>query len=1142
MLYGDTRGNVFDEHPDAGPREMLPFPDDRAYVVMESPEGWTFTDETLGPNCDSKDDRDGDNEGTPGMRVTATGSGTPADPYTFDPPFTDNAATDLEMGVVGLFYLTNFAHDYFYELGFDEAAGNFQVDNFGRGGLGGDWVFSDAQDGAGVCNANFVPAPDGVPGRMQMFVWHGEVNCSTSAPARDGSLDGDIVIHEYAHGVSTRLVGGRDDVLCVSGTQSGAMGEGWSDYFPGSVYDDPELAEFATFDNLINGGLRTQPMDAPLNRYTYEDLCTIWQGPMGPGCEVHDDGEIWAQTLWDMREVLIGIHGQDDGADISDRLVLAGMKFTPCNPTFLDARDGILAADRALYNGANECAIWEAFGRGGMGTGATSTGDGDQTPVEDFTLPSYCVDAGIVRLDRATYMSQDEIVVTVTDAGAPGPVQVTLTTDAGDTETVDIPGSPPSFVSAPFPFAVGAVVPGDGTLQAAAEGETITATYSDSGGGMRQATATVDSSVAVRITRTDVISESCDDDTLPGFPLLPRFLDSNESGVLRVQFTNDTPGKVLEDVSIQLTTTHPAITISPDAVIFVGDLEPSQGSISAQEVVLDFALEVGDLTAQPQTADFSLNVTVPGALSVAGDTFTLELNLDYELVQDTMTEDFETGAAGWFHMPGAPPDDEWHMTGCNANGGASSYHNGGTGCTDYSDDQDNPYLASAEIPLPGARAFRIARMEFWHDVDLGTNRDLGFPLDFDVIVLLVRNAPIAIDLDDPMSLLFGSLAMYADLPEFSDFAGIDLDNNTNGLWEMQELFPATETTQGLDAGQPIHLVWLLLPDASELMGFPPCQPPFCQNAVGGGYYVDDLVLEYEYVHTVPQAAACTPGDCALALNVDQRFVGPACPGDAVTLDASNSGAVNCPSGVEYVWRDELGGELHRGDTYLFSPTSTEEVFVEATCLDDAGCTDSRPVKVIVPCDIQAETTATVVPPDLCPGDPVTLDGSDSFFEDCPGGAMEYRWSGPSGPLGPFSGDPTATDNVPSSGMVPYTLEVQRQGDPSCFATDTIDVPVSDGNPSGSIANALRVTIDRGSGAMTLDWTLGPLVPDEYSVHRSDDASVLGLATATPATEIDHLTGAGETAADTPPAHQPDQPVFFYRVFGVNLCDGSYASP
>jgi hypothetical protein len=46
-------------------------------------------------------------------------------------------------------------HDQLYDLGFTEEAGNFQNDNFGRGGLGNDAVQADAQDGSGVNNANF---------------------------------------------------------------------------------------------------------------------------------------------------------------------------------------------------------------------------------------------------------------------------------------------------------------------------------------------------------------------------------------------------------------------------------------------------------------------------------------------------------------------------------------------------------------------------------------------------------------------------------------------------------------------------------------------------------------------------------------------------------------------------------------------------------------------------------------------------------------------------------------------------------------------------------------------------------------------------------------------------------------------------
>jgi extracellular elastinolytic metalloproteinase len=59
------------------------------------------------------------------------------------------------------------------------------------------------------------------------------------------------------------------------------------------------------------------------------------------------------------------------GAATTDLLVLNGMKFTPTQPSFLDARDGILQADQNLNGGANRCAIWIVFARHGMGVSAS---------------------------------------------------------------------------------------------------------------------------------------------------------------------------------------------------------------------------------------------------------------------------------------------------------------------------------------------------------------------------------------------------------------------------------------------------------------------------------------------------------------------------------------------------------------------------------------------------------------------------------------------------------------------------------------------------------------------------------------------------------------------------------------------------
>ena len=65
-------------------------------------------------------------------------------------------------------------HDLAYRYGFDEASGNFQTNNYGRGGTGTDYVRAEAADGNGTNNANFnPPTNDGGTPRMQMYLWPG---------------------------------------------------------------------------------------------------------------------------------------------------------------------------------------------------------------------------------------------------------------------------------------------------------------------------------------------------------------------------------------------------------------------------------------------------------------------------------------------------------------------------------------------------------------------------------------------------------------------------------------------------------------------------------------------------------------------------------------------------------------------------------------------------------------------------------------------------------------------------------------------------------------------------------------------------------------------------------------------------------
>ena len=114
-------------------------------------------------------------------------------------------------------------HDFLYILGFDEAAGNFQHTNFTNAGLGNDPVRARAHSGPVDGTANMATGPDGQPPLMNMGLVTGS--------NRHTAFDADVVFHEYVHGLTNRLVGGRLNPFALDEPQSGGMGEGWSDYF-----------------------------------------------------------------------------------------------------------------------------------------------------------------------------------------------------------------------------------------------------------------------------------------------------------------------------------------------------------------------------------------------------------------------------------------------------------------------------------------------------------------------------------------------------------------------------------------------------------------------------------------------------------------------------------------------------------------------------------------------------------------------------------------------------------------------------------------------------------------------------------------------------------------------------------------------
>ncbi|PWA10236.1 T9SS-dependent M36 family metallopeptidase [Flavobacterium laiguense] len=524
-----------------------------------SPFGWHDTNGVLGSeytitrgnNVWAQDDMDGDND-TAGTSPDGGAS------LVFDFPYLGAnvaASNSLNAANTNLFYMNNVMHDVWYQYGFDEANGNFQKNNYGKGGAGNDFVHADAQDGSAASpqkmnNANFSSGNDGRNARMQMFLWNysppikplivtspssiagsyvvkqngfnpgrvdlpvapsflqsdlvlyvnatnpadegcfspangaalngkmvilrrggcnfsvkvkfaqdagaiavivvnnkaGEITMSgadatITIPAisvsqevgesliaqmqtqavnvklqlesnpfvnSDGDFDNGIIAHEYGHGISTRLAGGRNNSSCLDNTDQ--MGEGWSDWIalmmqlkPGDVGTARRgIGTYVSSEPTDGLGIRDYPYStdkginpmtyANTNKYQYKDEEGVEQ------TEEHGTGAVWATVLWDLSWAYINKYSYDDnkyngkgGNNKVMQVVLDGIKLQPCSPTFVSGRDAIIAADQAITGGQNFCMIWEVFAARGLGKNA-SAGDANvgNDQVEDFTMPS-CV-------------------------------------------------------------------------------------------------------------------------------------------------------------------------------------------------------------------------------------------------------------------------------------------------------------------------------------------------------------------------------------------------------------------------------------------------------------------------------------------------------------------------------------------------------------------------------------------------------------------------------------------------------------------------------------------------------------------------------------------------------------------------------
>ncbi|QWZ09402.1 M36 family metallopeptidase [Nocardioides panacis] len=369
-------------------------------------------------------------------------------PCSWDPNVPYSWQANRAQNVAQVFFYVNNWHDHLLDgpIGFTEAAGNFQLRNSTRGGVAGDAVDTQTDDGANTAaglpdgshidNANMSTPPDGQAPTMQMYLQH---QPGTAYPDEDPFSptnvgdEADTVYHEYTHGLSNRLVVDASGNSTLGEVQAGSMGEAWSDWYAMDYLVDQGLQRDARgtadivlfqYDGAGTAVDRTEPLDCKVGDttaactggatghtggYTYADYGQVIGSP-----EVHADGEIWSQTLWDLRDAL--------GSTRTEALVTRAMELSPSNPSFLDERNALLSADTVKFGGRDSDAIWKVFANRGMGYYAGSLGGDDSAPGADFHRPPASV--------RTSSITG---TVTDLDSGKPAPgITVTLAFQGGN--------------------------------------------------------------------------------------------------------------------------------------------------------------------------------------------------------------------------------------------------------------------------------------------------------------------------------------------------------------------------------------------------------------------------------------------------------------------------------------------------------------------------------------------------------------------------------------------------------------------------------------------------------------------------------------------------------------------------------------
>jgi MYXO-CTERM domain-containing protein len=284
-----------------------------------------------------------------------------------------------------------------------------------------------------------------------------------AAVFRDGALDNAIIAHEWGHYISNRLISDSNGLV---NNQGRSMGEGWGDFTallmmvreadqqaPGNnnfqgAYTAGGYVSSGSANNGYYYGVRRYPYSSDFTRnpLTFKHIQNSAQFPSNvpsnpdlagiENSEEHSSGEVWATMLWECYTALLRDRPRLTFAQAQERMkkyLVLGYQVTPAAPTFIEARDALLASTYS-YDVEDFRLFHAAFARRGAGLRAAAPGRGstDHEGVVESFVTGKDVQLAEVELVEANGSCDGDGVLDNKEAGI---LRVTLINTGTDTLT-----------------------------------------------------------------------------------------------------------------------------------------------------------------------------------------------------------------------------------------------------------------------------------------------------------------------------------------------------------------------------------------------------------------------------------------------------------------------------------------------------------------------------------------------------------------------------------------------------------------------------------------------------------------------------------------------------------------------------------